>query len=402
MPPNDGNSSVVWLVIRRAQKRKLNLEKRLKIAINVRTLLPGRLEGVGKFSHEVLRRLTLAHPEVDFYLFFDRKFDPQFIYGPNVHGISVFPQARHPFLWWLWFHLSVPFHIRRIQPDLVISTDGFLPKTKVPTLNVIHDLNFVHRPKDMPNLAGAYWRHFIRKYVPLSTRIATVSHFSKKDLAETYGYPEAKIDVVYNAAGKEFHPLEEARKTETRLKYSEGQPYFVYVGAINPRKNLETIFRAFDQFKDRDQHDYKMLVVGSEMFLTSEMKQALRDMKNRSSLVFTGRLSVGELPAVVASAHALCLVSHLEGFGIPVLEAMQCGIPVMASNVTSLPEVGGEAALYVSPTDVNAMASALEILANDGEMWQRLSEAGLARAENFSWDASAEKFWEIIQKTLKK
>lgn len=402
MPPNEGKHPVVCGVIACRIKREFAVEKRLKIAINVRTLLPGRLEGVGRFSHELLRRLTVAHPEVDFYLFFDRKFDKQFIYGPNVHGISVFPQARHPFLWWLWFHLSVPFHIRRIQPDLVISTDGFLPKTSVPTLNVIHDLNFVHRPKDMPSLAGAYWRRFIRKYVPLSSRIATVSHFSKKDIATTYAYPEAKIDVVYNAAGKEFRPLEEAKRVETRLKYSEGQPYFVYVGAINPRKNLETLFRAFDRFKDGDKHNFKLLVVGSEMFLTAEMKQAIRELKHRSSLVFTGRLSVAELPEVVASAHALCLVSHLEGFGIPVLEAMQCGVPVVASNVTSLPEVGGEAALYVSPTDVNAMASALEILATDADMWQSLSEAGLARAEKFSWDASAEKFWEIIQKTLKK
>src|SRR5262245_6511853 len=157
----------------------------MNIAVNTRMLLKGRLDGIGTFSYETLKRITAQHPEHRFIFLFDRPYDPSFVFGSNVTPLNLFPPARHPLLYTWWFEYSVPKALRNIQADVFLSPDGFLStRTGVPTLAVIHDINFEHYPKDMPGAYRNYYRTWFPRFARKATRIATVSEFSKKDLCK--------------------------------------------------------------------------------------------------------------------------------------------------------------------------------------------------------------------------
>ncbi|MBU2466725.1 MAG: glycosyltransferase, partial [Bacteroidetes bacterium] len=168
----------------------------IRIAVNTRLLIKNKLEGIGWFTYENLRRIVKNHPEVDFYFFFDRSPDQEFIFGKNVTALVLQPPARHPFLFVLWFEWSVNRALKQLKPDLFLSPDGYLSlRNNTPDLAVIHDLNFEHFPKDLPFLVRWYYRWFFPRFARKASRIATVSNFSKNDIFKQYGVPLSDIDV---------------------------------------------------------------------------------------------------------------------------------------------------------------------------------------------------------------
>jgi glycosyltransferase involved in cell wall biosynthesis len=374
----------------------------MRIAINTRLLLKNRLEGIGWFTFETLKRIVEQHPEHEYIFLFDRKPHPDFIFSKSVKPIVLKPQARHPFLWYIWFEHSVASFLRKNKVDLFISPDGFIPTScKVPALNVIHDINFHHYPKGLPLLTRAYYKHFFPIYAKKSTHIVTVSHYSKNDLIESYGIEPSKISVVYNGANSTFAPINEEQQRLVRQKYTNGYPYFVFVGALNPRKNVDRLLSAFDQFKETTNNEHKLVIVGEPMFMTKSIEQTLKAMKHNSSVVFTGRLQVDELSKVVAAATALTFVPYFEGFGIPLVEAMYCHVPIIASNVTSMPEVAGDAAYYVNPFDINQIAEAMEQLVSSNKLLKSLTEKAIERKTLFSWDKTASEFYKCIENLIR-
>ncbi|MBR4803548.1 MAG: glycosyltransferase family 4 protein, partial [Bacteroidales bacterium] len=315
----------------------------MRIAVNTRLLLKGRLDGIGWFSYETLRRIAVAHPEHEFLFFFDRKPAPEFLFADNVKPVVLFPPTRHPVLWYLFFEFSVPHAIRKYKADMLLSPDGWIPlKCKVPTLNVIHDLNFEHFPDFLSRSHQRYFKHFFPKFAHNATRLATVSEFSKNDIADTYGVPLDKIDVVYNGSHAHYHPYPDDVKKQIRDKYTNGCPYFIFVGTILKRKNLDTLFAAFDIFKETDRTGTKLLVVGSRKWWKGDIENAYIAMHHKIDVVFAGRVEADELGKMMSAATALAYVSYFEGFGIPILEAFRAETPVITSNVTSMPEVAGD------------------------------------------------------------
>ena len=148
--------------------------KPIHIAVNTRLLLPGKLDGIGWFTYHTLQKITADHPEVSFTFLFDRPWSQEFIFGKNVHPAALFPQARHPFLYYWWFQYSVPSALRKLNADLFLSPDGYLSlRTDVPQLAVIHDLNFEHYPGDLPALTSRYYRHFFPKFARKADRKST-------------------------------------------------------------------------------------------------------------------------------------------------------------------------------------------------------------------------------------
>jgi glycosyltransferase involved in cell wall biosynthesis len=376
---------------------------RMKIAVNTRLLLNGRLDGIGRFADESLRILTGSHPEHEFYFFFDRPWDERFVYGTNVHPVAVFPQARHPLLFLSWFEASLPLHFSRIRPDLFLSPDGFLSlSTRVPSVAVIHDLNFEHFPADVPYAVRMYYRNLFPRFARKASRIATVSEYSKADIARLYSIPEDKIDVVYNGAGAAFRPLPEEERKRFREKFAGGKHYFFFVGTLHPRKNLVNLFRAFDRFRESDTHDMRLLIAGARMWWTDEIRLAYEGMKHRDDVIFTGRVSDSDLAGLMASALALTYVSWFEGFGIPILEAFGCDTPVITSNITSMPEVAGDAALLTDPHSVDSIASAMQQMAGDSALRERLIASGRTQREKFSWELTAGKLWNCMENVLEK
>ena len=373
----------------------------MRIAVNTRLLLPGKLDGIGWFTAESVKRIVVSHPEHEFFFLFDRKPSPQFIFGPNVTPVVLCPQARHPILWRIFFEISVTWALRRYKIDLFLSPDGWMSlRTKVPTLTVIHDLNFEHSSDYLRPSHQRYMTRFFPRFAHKATRIATVSEFSKQDIVETYGVDSKKIDVVYDGAHSFYRPCRDDEKKLIRQKFTDGKPFFIYVGTISRRKNLTNILLAFDKFKDahRDSQQ-QLLVVGSRYWWQDELASAYDNMRHQSDVRFVGHAESNVLAQLMGTSTALVYTSLFEGFGIPIIEAFCAETAVITSDVTSMPEVAGDAALLVDPLSVDAIADAMSRIEGDEALRASLIEKGRARKELFSWDRTASLLWDSLMKT---
>lgn len=370
----------------------------MNIGINTRLLLPNKLEGIGWFTYEVVKRISINHPEHTFFLFFDRPYDKEFVFSDNCVPVILHPQARHPILFKIWFDWSIPKALKKHKIDLFFSPDGFLSlRTTIPQIPVIHDLNFEHIPEDLPSKHTKYYKKYMPLFAKKAAKIITVSEFSKRDISETYGISESKIKVAYNGASDKFKPLDdETLKHQIRSEYTNGNDYLVYVGALHKRKNISRMLKAFDLYKEQSGSALKLLIVGEKLFKSPDIDQTYQSLKHKSDVIFTGRIEQDKLVKVVASAKGMVYISYFEGFGIPVLEALKCGIPVLTSNVTSLPEVGGDVVVYCDPLDINSIISGFKML-SDLEQNKNLL---IQQSNKFSWDRTADLVWQVIDENL--
>ncbi len=373
----------------------------MKIAVNTRLLMPGKLDGIGWFTYETLQRIVTSHPEHTFYFIFDRPYSKEVIFAENVVPIILRPPTRRPFLWYIWFEIRIPGLLRRLNADLFLSTDGFVSlRSDVPSCSVMHDINFEHRPQDVPYFVRKYYRYFYPRYAHKATRLATVSEYSRRDIINTYDIDENKIDLVYNGASKKFRPIDDEKVTDVRAKYSNGAPYFIFVGSLHPRKNIKNLLRAFELFREEYRNPFKLIIVGQKFFLTRQMEDQLEAMTHRDDVIFTGRLSPDELNDVLAASWAMTFVPFFEGFGIPLVEAMHCDIPVVASKVTSLPEIAGDAAVYVEPESPGSIRDGMIRIVKDEGLREELILKGRERRLLFSWDNTAQELWKTIERTV--
>jgi glycosyltransferase involved in cell wall biosynthesis len=371
----------------------------MKIAVNARFLLKGKLEGIGWFTHEVLKRVVQNHPEHEFIFIFDRPFHPDFIYGKNVTPIVIPPPARHPILWYIWFEWSIKWVIKKHRPDLFISTDGFLSlSTKVPQLLVIHDLAFEHFPEHLPFKFRYYLRKFTPKFAQKAKHIVSVSTFSKNDLIETYGVPEEKISIVYNGANDLYKPLSFQERQEIKDKYAQGSEYFVFAGALHPRKNVLALLEAFTFFKKKQRSNMKLLIIGRIAWNAEQIQLKLQHHPFKEDVLHYDYMQVEELSKVIGAAYALTFVSIFEGFGIPILEAIKCHVPSICSNTSSMPEVAGNTAILVNPSNIEEIGNAMRTLYKDEQYRSQLKDNCKLQGEKFSWDKSAVDFYEVIKR----
>lgn len=373
----------------------------MQIVVNTRLLLDGKLDGIGWFSYQSLKRITTQHPDIHFIFLFDRPFDEKFIFSDNITPLIISPPARHPFLYYYWLQFGVKPILNKLKPDLFLSPDGFLALgANCKQLPVIHDINFVHYPKDLLFLTRHYYNHFFPKFAKQATRIATVSEFSKKDISAHYKISPDKIDVVYNGIHDYFDVVSNDIKISTKNKYTGGFDYFVFVGSLHPRKNILRLIKAFHLFKTETKSSLKLLLAGAVFWGGSEMYSLMKELNITDEIVFAGRVSDNDLKNIIASAFALTYVPYFEGFGIPLIEAMQCGTPVIAANTSCLPEIAGEAALYADPFNENEIKNAMLTLFEDADLRNDLIRKGFEQKNNYSWDKTAKLLWQSIEHAL--
>jgi glycosyltransferase involved in cell wall biosynthesis len=206
--------------------------------------------------------------------------------------------------------------------------------------------------------------------------------------------------VVYNGINSSFNPVNEIVKSQTRSKFSQGKEYFLFVGSLHPRKNIIRLLKAFGEFKKETNSDYKLLLAGPQYWGMSDIYKEMEALACKDDILFTNRLSSEDLALVMGSAFALTFVPYFEGFGIPLVEAMQSEIPIITSNVTSLPEIAGDAALMVNPYEVNDIKNAMIKMYNDSALRTSLIAKGNLRKNLFSWDKSADLLWESVTKAI--
>jgi glycosyltransferase involved in cell wall biosynthesis len=356
------------------------------------------MEGFGWYTYETISRIVKAHPEHEFVFFFDRPFDKKFVFAENVTPVVLNPPARHPILFKVWFDYAVTRALKKHKCDALISPDGYLSlKTNVPQLAVIHDLNFEHHPEDIPKGALKYLKKYFPKFADKAKRICTVSEYSKQDIVNTYNIEPGKIDVTYNGVSSVFEPISIEETSKTQERFTNGNPYVLFVGAIHKRKNLQRLMVAFEQLKNETNLPHQLLIVGTPMW---ESQQIEIGASIKEHVSFTGHLPLEELAKIMAGADVFAFVSYFEGFGIPLVEAMRSGTPVLAGNLTALPEVGGDAVLYCDPINVDDIYNKLHLLMTDKNLREELKSKGIERAKEFSWDKTASDLWKSFERMM--
>lgn len=354
---------------------------------------------MGYFSYEVLSRLARNHPEIQWLFIFDRPYDRDFIFSANVKAVQIGPPSRHAILWWIWFQFSIPFILWKHKVDLFLSPDGYIPTWgKTPALPVIHDINFEHQNDNLDPVSGAYMRYFFPRFARRGKRLATVSEFSKKDIAACYSIDLAKIDVVYNGVSDKFKALSEKEEKAQKEKWAGGANYLLFVGSLNPRKNIAGMLEAYELYRQRG-GSAKFILAGANMLGANEIEKQHLKNAYRADIIFTGRLRESELIALLGAAQALCFVSHFEGFGIPILEAFKSDCPVITANNTAMPEVAGDAAWLCDSQSSEEITAAM-LQSEDEEVRSHYILKGREQVKKFSWERSAEMMWESIKKCL--
>ena len=373
----------------------------MTIAVNTRFLLADYLEGYGNFIYETFQRITKQHPEHEFIFIFDRPYDKRFVFGENVKAVVTGPAARHPLLWKLWYDIKVPGILKKYKADVFVSCDGFCSLgTKVPQCLVVHDLAFLHYPAAIKKSHLLYYKRYTPRFLSKAKSVVTVSEFSKRDIITQYKTDAAKIDVVFNGVKEIFQPISEEQRATTKNKYTEGKEYFIYAGAIHPRKNLITLLKAFSVFKKRQQTNMKLVLTGRLAWKYESFKEGLKSYRYRNDVVMTGYVEEEELALLIGSAYAMVYPSLFEGFGVPVLESMKCDVPVITSANSSMQEIAKEAALYADADSHADIADKMMLLYKDENKRKELIQKGRAVVQEYSWDKTADLLWQSIIKAI--
>jgi glycosyltransferase involved in cell wall biosynthesis len=364
----------------------------MRIGIDAsRAALPRRT-GTEGYSWRLLQELPYFCAPYDLTYYFNTAPAPgDFPPHPRVaHRVIPFPR--------LWTHGRLAWEMMAHPPDLLFVPAHVLP-WKLPRRSVVTvcDLGYLYYPQAHPWQRRMYL-HWGTLYSARSARlIIAISEATKRDLVERYGIPANKVRVIYLAAGKEFRPdIPEEQRAAISQRYTLSAPYFLFIGSIHPRKNLAGLLEAFARVVETHPGPLELLVAGQPGFQAAQLMGRAAGAPVR----FLGYVPSQDLPALVAGALALTFPSFYEGFGLPALEAMACGTPVLASNTSSLPEVVSDAALLADPHRPEDWAREMLRLAQDEPLRMQLRERGLARAKEFSWQRCARETMDVITEAL--
>lgn len=352
----------------------------------MRLLLPGRKEGIARYAYETSKRIVRNNPHHKFFFIFDRAHDKELIFAENITPIVVGPQARHPWLWYWWFEQSLPRIFKMHKIDLFYSPEMYISlKANIPTLMVSHDIVFETFPDHFPKHQLKYLLRNVPKFHSSADHIVAVSNFGKQDIVKHYNIPADKISVAGNSCPDGFAPVTADQKLAIQKKYSNSAPYIMYVGALHPRKNVVRMLQAFQKYKESSKSDLKFIIVGRMAWKSNEIQT---EIENAKDVIWLNQIE-NELKDIMASSEALFFASLFEGFGIPLLEGMQSGVPVITSNANAMKEVAGDAAILVDPYSIEEMAQAIQEVTTNTSLRQTIIEKGKLRVTQFSWDKTA-------------
>lgn len=361
----------------------------------------GKRSGIGVYTYELARRLK-NRDSLEFcgnlFNFGGRNDNSESLNGITmpIRESRLFPYGVYRRSW-----NFLPLSYESLFPektDLTLFFNYIVPP-KVPgkVMTVIHDLTYLRYPETMEKRNLRRIHKGIGYSVRRSDHVLTISQFSKREMAVRLGIPEEKISVVYPAPS-----VSEARADfkECSRKWSLARPYLLYVGTIEPRKNLSRLLRAFDLLKNREGIPHQLVLAGGRGWQDEEIMQTAKAITNARSVIFTGYLSDGEKNTLYQNADVFVFPSLYEGFGIPPLEAMSFGCPVVCSNAASLPEVVGETARLIDPLDERDIAQGIWDVLSNKEYASRLVTAGYRQSKKYTWDESAEKLTGICASVL--
>lgn len=276
------------------------------------------------------------------------------------------------------------------------------PFCRIPVVATIHDLAFEHMPETFTRRGSFQLKLTVRRTAQRAARIATVSEYSRQDLIRTYHLPPEKVVVTYNGVESHFTPDVLPNEAEdVRNRFGIKRDYLLAVGSLQPRKNLVRLIRAYARLRsEHKSFTPQLVIVGRKLWLADDIFAEVRRQLWKDDVILTGYVSDDDLPKLYRQATAFVYPSLFEGFGLPPVEAMACGTPVVTSNVSSLPEITGDAALLVDPLDQASIEAALLKITGDEALRARLREQGIAQAKRFTWREAAEKTLQLYREAF--
>ncbi|MBP6015995.1 MAG: glycosyltransferase family 4 protein [Candidatus Promineofilum sp.] len=352
--------------------------------------------GIGRYTRDLIQALVVEAPDFAYKLFSAR---PPAVM-PVADPLPVAPGVVHypaPFderwLYRLWYRARLPLPVQSFTGplDLFHSPDFVLPPVsgRIPTILTVHDLSFVHYPKTFPPKLVDYLNRVVPWSVARATHILADSESTRRDLQSFWGVAAERITVLYSGVNERFQPVVDAAALDAvSVRYGLQRPFVLAVGTVQPRKNYEMLVRAFRSVADH--HPHSLVIVGGKGWLDEGLPAEIERQGLRERVKLAGFVDDTDLPALYSAADLLAFPSLYEGFGLPLLEAMACGTPVLSSDASSLPEVaGGGSAVLLSPHDESGWSRAMIELLSDPAARQRLSTAGYQRSAQFSWAVAA-------------
>lgn len=357
----------------------------MRVGIDAR-LLHYQHGGISQYILHLIEALAEIEQETIFTIFQSRGDKTSLGVRPNFRRRSLWTPPHHPLEQWL-----LPLELSFADIDILHSPDFIPPlKRRFKSVATIHDLAFLRFPHLLTEDSRRYYGQ-VNRAVASAEGIIAVSEWTRHDLVEFTGVPRERIRVIYNATDRCFQPLGDHQLVQ-RFCRERGLPsdFILWVGTLEPRKNLDTLLKAMALLQEREPGRYTLVAVGARGWLYESALQLLDQLRIRDYVIFYGPASVEELVMLYNAASLFVFPSLYEGFGLPPLEAMACGTPVISSNAACLPEVLGEAAIFLDPLEVGGWAGAIQKLAGDEGRRQELRQRGLERAASFSWTKTAE------------
>jgi glycosyltransferase involved in cell wall biosynthesis len=367
----------------------------MRIGIDARLVYYSQA-GIGQYIMHLINGLAKIDSKNEYVVLQSRKDESNILKQPNFKRVSLWTPSHHRLE-----RFSLNVELMRLGLDLLHSPD-FIPPHRPSCKSVItvHDLAFMLYPHFLTKESAHYYGH-IDQAVRWTDHIIAVSHSTKRDVVEHLGVPEDKITVVHEATNPIFRPIDRVQAQErVRERYGVDGPFILFVSTIEPRKNVSTLLRSVWQLGECYKEDVRLVMAGGKGWLFEDVFALMNELKLDDRVHLLGQVPNEDLLDLYNAAEMLAHPAFYEGFGLPPLEAMACGLPVIVSNVASLPEVVGDAALLIDPHDVDELTVALWRVLNDDELRQEMQEKGLRQAERFSWERAARETVDIYGRVL--
>lgn len=374
----------------------------MRIAVTGIFLNSGPLEGYGHYSLELLRKLVEQSSQHSFLFLYDRPIKALPLQHPRITHLFVGPATRHPLSQAIWYHFTAPRQVRKWEADVWLQPYGFSSFwVNPPQVTIVHDLAPFRLPAAIPWYHRWHYRLFTGKALQKANLLACVSSATRNDLRQIFPFLQSRqISLLPGAPRPGFQPLTWEEKIEIKNKYTGGNEYFLVAGSIHPRKDLITVLKAFSLFKSWQKSNMKLVIAGRWAWQNVSLQQKISTYKYRDELIITGYVPEDALYQLTAAAYALIYPSLLEGFGLPIVEAMQAGVPVIASRQPALIETGGAAALYFEAGDPEDLYQKCLQLYKDESLKSRNILEGCHQATLFSWQQTAAELNRLLEANI--
>ncbi len=375
-----------------------HVTKPLRIGVNAR-YIQRKTTGIEKYISQTMKELLHINTAHDYLLYFCKgPLIHQFLTKKNVHThVTRFP-TQFTFLRIIWEQFMLAKELKMKNITLFHGTSFVLPLFKpCKYILTIYDLSYLYYPESYTLLSRLYYKIFLPHSIRVADRIITISQAAKKEIMKEFAIPERKIDVIYPAVDPEFKRRnKEDTQAFIKQEYSISAPFLLFVGSLIPRKNIVRIIQAFHNLQ---QDKCKLVIIGKKGWLYKPIFDTVRKLHLENKVIFTSYLKNEHLPFFYNAAEALVFTSLHEGFGIPILEAMASGCPVITSNCSSMPEVAGNAALLVDPKNINEITQAMKEIITNKELCRVLVKKGLTRVNIFSWKKAGKALLDAYEHT---